>query len=37
MEPFSSTHLNPGRAIATTCEDIVNMKETDVSVESSCK
>ena len=34
MEPLSSTHLNPGRAIATTCEDIVNMKETDVSVES---
>ena len=34
MEPLSPAHLNPGRAITTTREDIVNMKETDVSVES---
>ena len=31
MEPLSPAHLNPGRAITTTREDIVNMKETDVN------
>ena len=31
MEPLSPAHLNPGRAITTTREDIVNVKETDVN------
>lgn len=31
MEPLLPAHLNPGRAITTTREDIVNMKETDVN------
>ena len=34
IEPLSPNHLIHGRAIAARCEDIVNMKETDVSVES---
>ena len=34
IEPLSPNHLIHGRAIATRCESIVNMKETDVSVES---
>lgn len=29
-----TNHLIDGRAIATRCEDIVNMKETDVRVEN---
>ena len=34
IKPLSPNHLIHGRALATRCEDIVNMKETDVSVES---
>ena len=34
IEPLSPNHFIYGRAIATRCEDFVNMKETDVSVES---
>ena len=34
IEPLSPNHLIHGRAIATGCKDIVNMKETNVSVES---
>ena len=34
IEPLSPNHLIHGRAMATICEDIVNMKETDVVVES---
>ena len=34
IEPLSPNHLFHGRAIATRCEDILKMKETDVSVES---
>ena len=34
IEPLSPNHLIHGRVIATRCEDIANLKETDVSVES---
>ena len=34
IEPLSPNNLIHGRAIATRCEDIVNMKETDVSAKS---
>ena len=34
IEPLSPNHLIHGRPIATGCKDIVNMKETNVSVES---
>ena len=34
INPLFMNHLIHGRAIGTRCEDIVNMKETDISVES---
>ena len=34
IEILSPNHFIHGRAIGTRCEDIVDMKETDVSVEN---